>query len=118
MKKTPREQRPFLARAGTFDEAFPSLEDAILKYQVLDYDGLGPALVHSLRGDGPKLTCKNPKCHEGGYGVEHEVRLMILICATSKEIEMHCPGWETKPKHSIGDACTRSIRGVLELKTR
>lgn len=110
--------RPFLARAGTFDEAFPSLKDALLKYEEHDYDGTSRSSVHSLRDDGRKLRCRNPKCHDGGYDIQQEVQLMLLTGEISKKLERHCPGWETRPKHSIGDDCTRRISGVLELKTR
>lgn len=104
-----------------FSKTYPMLVDALLIYEEFDFRGLVKSRVHSLRRYGHVVECSNPRCSEGGYDLRPVIELTIsLDPMRTKDIHWQCDGWERKPqsKRSIGDLCTGSIEGTLELKLR
>lgn len=105
-----------LPNGWEFSKEYPLLADAVLIYEEFDFSGLVRAGVHRLRRHGHQLECSNSRCHEGGYDLRPQIELMMsLMPNRTKPVRMQCEGWETKSRHSIGNVCTGSIEGTLEL---
>jgi len=120
-----RSKRLFSTPFNQFDEAFPTLEDVLFGYVVYDYgrpqtDGHGDTGKRrfNLRQRGGLLVCRNPRCHRGGYELDHEVFTMLREGLMEKEVGLSCPGDEGTPKARRGRSCSYSVKGKLMLVPR
>lgn len=102
-----------------FRNAFPLVADAALIYEEFDFTGPILGGVHSVRHRGHIMSCNNPRCHEGGYDLRPEIaKILTRLTALTRDVQLRCDGWETKPKRSVGNVCTGSIEGTLDLKLK
>src|SRR5690349_11297329 len=67
----------FFPPTRKWEEAFPTLEDAIIDYIESDFGGEERNGTVSLRRQGGILRCGNPLCFHGGYELDREVSRMI-----------------------------------------
>jgi hypothetical protein len=108
--------RPFLGTGDSFEKAYPTLTNAIMKYTESNINGDLKTSVYSAKEDGPTLRCS--KCNNE-YNMEYEIKSLLLSNETTREISFSCSGWEVKrSKHSNGIECVCSIQGTLELKMK
>ena len=109
----------FIPPTRFFDEAFPTLEDAVLRFQEFEYgEPTRRRGIFSLRREGSGiLRCGNSLCHRGGYEIDREVHKMLEEKLTEKQIELSCRGDEGTPKGKRkGRSCAFSIEGKITLK--
>jgi hypothetical protein len=120
MARKRKTQKVLLGGVLEFSKAYPALTDAVLTYEEFDFRGLVRDGVHSVRRHGHVVGCSNSLCHEGGYDLRPEIeKLMSRGETRPKVVHLQCDGWETWPRHGpVGDVCTRSIEGTLQLKMR
>jgi len=115
---------PFFGTVGTFGEAFPQIEEALIASYETGDD------VATYRGDSepktfgqpqrisePRIRCSNKRCQRGGYDIEYEVRMMTCTKSTEKEFVLHCKGDEGTPKgRKKGYGCSNSLNVHLTIK--
>ena len=112
-----QEARPFLGTTSDFDKSFPTLKDAIIKFVESDFGNSPRQGVWSLRSNGPRMRCSNPRCQRGGYDFEYEVRLMTYTDAHEKEFRLSCPGDEGSPQgRRKGRECDYRLKGTITLQ--
>lgn len=103
---------------GSFEEAFPELEVAKVKYTEFSHGTEKRTSTHDLKYEGGLLECANDRCHRGGYQLDREVRRMIREGLTEKKLQMHCPGDEGTPKLRRGRRCSRKIIGIIKIELK
>lgn len=103
---------------GSFEEAFPELETAEVKYTEFSRGTEKRTGTHDLKYDGGLLKCANDRCYRGGYQLDREVRRMIREGLTEKKLQMNCPGDEGTPKLRRGPFCSRTIRGTIKIELK
>lgn len=114
-----RSKRIFQTQVKSFEEAFPTLEGAVLEYIEFEYgEPKGGRRKFDLRRErGGVLRCGNRLCYRGGYEIDEEVHKMLPEGLTAKHIDLSCRGDEGTPKGGrIGRSCAWSIEGTLTLK--
>lgn len=111
-----RSNRPFAPLTASFEEAFPTLEDAVIRYTEYDFGTKLTTRIDRLRRDGGLIRCRKPRCFDGGFEWDKEVSSMIRQGHPEKEIDIYCPGHEGTAKRRRGSSCTRSIRGKITLE--
>ncbi len=112
-----QDAKPFLGTTPDFDKAFPELKDAIINFVESDFGNDPKPGVWSLRRNGPRMRCRNPRCQRGDYDFEYEVRLMVLTNVQEKEIYLSCPGDEGSPKgRRKGRECDHRVKGTIKLQ--
>jgi hypothetical protein len=68
-----RSGRIFAPPTASFEEAFPTLENAVLWYTEFEYGGpTGRKSTFTLQEEGGLLRCTNPRCYRGGYEIDAE----------------------------------------------
>ena len=118
MTRKKRAAEVSLRSSWEFGKAFPMLADAVLSYEEFDFSGLIKVESHSLSRNGPIVSCSNSHCHKGGYDLRPEIHSIIWRRTRKVCIYLQCEGWEATAKGSVGNTCTGSIEGTLELKMR
>jgi hypothetical protein len=111
-----RSGRIFSRPTKSFEEAFPTLENAVLRYEVFDFGTPKGKGIFSLREEGGLMRCRNPRCYRGGYEIDSEVSKMIYENQTEKHIDLSCEGDEGTPKRIRARSCDFSIEGDITLK--
>jgi hypothetical protein len=116
---------PFLGTPGTFGEAFPEIEEALISsYETGDdvptHRGeTEPKKTHGRpqRISEPRIRCSNKRCQRGGYDIESELRKMVWSKETASEFEMNCKGDEGTPKgRKKGYSCCNTLHARLTIK--
>jgi hypothetical protein len=113
-----RSNRPFSPETNSFEEAYPTLEDAIIYYTEFDFGNEETKCIISLRRQGGLLRCGNSRCFRGGYELDREVNHMLREGMLEKTVELNCPGDEGTAKKIRGDSCDRSIEATIKLKLK
>jgi hypothetical protein len=112
-----RTSKPFLGETPDFDKAFPELKDAIIAVVESDFGNSPREVRWSLRNNGPKMRCSNPRCKRGGYDFEYEVRMMMYTKDRERAIRISCPGDEGSPMgRRVGRECDFLIKGTIKLQ--
>lgn len=116
MGTLPEQGTPFIGQRTSFAAAYPTVETAIVRYTEADF-GMDPKEnVHNLATSGPRVACRNPLCHRGGYDFESLVMLMVSQGTESKTMQMSCNGDEGTPKgRRRGRDCSMSITGMITI---
>lgn len=115
-KPMDRSGRVFM-KQGLFDEAFPSLKDAIVEYTGLDRGIKKRSGTFYIRGQGGLMACGNHWCQRGGYEFDLEIHKMVEEHANERVINLNCGGDEGSPKgRRIGRRCTMSVQAKIILK--
>jgi hypothetical protein len=113
-----RSNRIFAPLTSSFDDAYPTLEDATIRYTEFDFGSEETKGIISFRRQGGLLRCGNPRCFRGGYELDWEVNRMIREGVLEKTVTISCSGDEGTPKQKRGDSCDRSIIATIELKLK
>ena len=114
-----RSKRVFSSQTSKFGEAFPQLEDAVFRYDELDFGNKNGSGVFSLGIEGGLLRCRNPRCERGGYEIDQEVYEMLRQGISQKEVHLHCRGDEGTPKgRRRGESCLHSVEGKITLEMK
>jgi hypothetical protein len=102
---------------SSFENVFPTLDDAVVQYTEYDLATEKGHGTHYMRAWGGLMHCGNSRCRRGGYEVDRIVSEMLRENVTEKEFELRCPGDEGTPKgRKRGQRCYRSIKGKVTLK--
>jgi|SRR5581483_11782712 len=111
-----RSRRIFVDQ-GTFEQAFPDVEEARIEYTEFEYGNEKRDGGWDLR-DGGLMRCGNPRCRRGGYELDLQViHKMVREHATEKEFQLSCPGDEGTPQgRQRGRSCAFSIKGKATVK--
>jgi hypothetical protein len=108
-----------LGLTDSFATAFPTLDDAIIRYTESDFGNDPRQGVWSLKHNGGQMRCGNPRCYRGGYELDREVSNMIYAGITEREIWLTCNGDEGSPKgRKKGQECLHSIKGTITLRMK
>jgi hypothetical protein len=111
-----RSRRVF-GRLTTFENAFPTVEEAIVEFTESDFGLSKRTGTFYLHEEGGMMACGNPYCRRGGYEFDRELSVMVRHQDTEKRIRVACPGDEGSPKgRKIGRRCSLSVDGVLRVK--
>jgi hypothetical protein len=114
-----RSNRPFAPVDATFQQAFPTVEEAIVKYTEFEHgSGKREDIFFSVRTEGGLMLCGNPRCHRGGYEVDREIHKMARDQVAERTIAMSCRGDEGSPICKIGRNCGFHIKGTITVKYR
>ena len=89
---------PFLGETSAFGEAFPEIESICIEYVET---GEMPANTGERKGRiteksrvPSRLPCSNKNCKDGGFNIEHELRMMVLQKLETSEGSLSCLGHE------------------------
>jgi hypothetical protein len=111
-----RSHRIFM-KLGTFEEAFPTLDDAVVEFTEFDFLMEKRTEVWRLAWQSGLAPCGNPFCRRGGYELDREVSRMVRAQEAVKDIEVYCHGDEGSPKgRKIGRRCQHKIEAKIVLK--
>ena len=114
----PERRQPFIGHLTSFHEAYPTVENATVRFTETDF-GSDPEVRYWSLADGPRIPCRNSACQRGGYNLEWLVGSMIASKVESKEISMSCDGDEGTPKgRKIGRSCDMSMKGTINVSYR
>jgi hypothetical protein len=102
-------------RYTTFDEAYPTLSDAVIDYKQYMFgssaaDSENLPEHYSIRNGGGVIDCKNPACVGGGFTID---RAINDVDASDKPKTMRCSGHE-----NMGRGQTRSCLSRIRYKVR
>jgi len=119
MGKPMDRSRLIFMQSGPFEEAFPTLEEAVVDYTEFEYgEKRGEGTFH-VRNEGGLMACCNPTCHRGGYEFDRVIHDMVREHATDRKIELRCLGDEGSPKgRKKGRRCACSVEGTIKVKYR
>jgi hypothetical protein len=113
-----RSGRIFVGPPTTFENAFPTLEDAVIEYAEGDILRQGKELnrVASMKRVGGQLRCSNSSCYRGGYEFDFDAHDMVRNKLVSRRLRKTCQGDEGTPKgRKQGRQCLNSIDARLRL---
>ena len=111
-----RTRRVFM-KLGTFEETFPTLEDAVIEFTEFDFVLEATSGRWSMRMQGGLMPCGNVSCRRGGYELDREVHQMLREVNSQKAVTLHCAGDEGSPQgRRIGSQCQRSIEATIKLR--
>ncbi len=115
-----RSKRAFVQFDSTFEQAFPTLDDAMIRFtEEFGYGEKTRPGKWSYREKGGLMPCWNSKCRRGGYEFDFIIRGMIREQVGTQKIELSCPGDEGSLKgRKRGDPCMCSIEGTITLIPR
>ncbi|MFZ0732176.1 MAG: hypothetical protein WA434_01030 [Candidatus Acidiferrales bacterium] len=85
-------------KLGTFEEAFSTLDDAVVGFTEFDFLMKKRTGMWRLSWQGGLVACGNPFCRRGGYELDREVSKMVRAQKAMKDIELYCHGDEGSPK--------------------
>jgi hypothetical protein len=111
-----RSQRVF-GRLTTFEDAFPTVEEAVVEYTESDRGMTKRTGSFHMRYEGGLMACGNPFCRRGGYEFDDVLCGMVRERITQKRIRLSCPGDEGSPKgRKIGRRCPLSVDAVVHVR--
>ena len=108
-----REHRLF-SELATFQDAFPSLADAVVEYREEGKGANGEPRVVKASDDtlDGLIPCSNPGCKQGGFEVDLVFHEMIQANETSRGGVLACPGTER-----VGTVVTDETEATREFFT-
>jgi len=109
-------------RKGTFEEAFPQIEDITIEVEETDFGmaGSGPNsrfTKDNIKYMGEYVDCSNPLCYNGGVAVGSLIKDMIYSKQPELETTEICKGYEGSPKgrRKYGD-CLHMFKVKIQIK--
>ena len=103
---------PVFARAVSFEEVFPEIED--LRVEVRYENELSPRIFSKRNLPGDRTDCRNPLCRGGGYPIADALHDMVNNKKTDFEGSQLCQGQEGHLR--TGRACLRWIEVKVSIK--
>ena len=110
----------FLGQKGTFSEAFPEIEEIIVKCEEIEFIGGNKSWKHVFTKEklpGEYINCNNRWCHGGGFSIGEKIRAMV----DKKEIQISgaecCQGNEGTPNgRKIYHSCPHHFNYTISIK--
>ena len=101
---------------GPFEQAFPTLSDAVAEYVEWDYAIKKRAGTWHVKELGGLMACANERCRRGGYEIDREIHRMIRERLTEKKVRLLCRGDAGSPKgRRKGRRCTCALDAVIRI---
>ena len=112
-----RSGRIFAPLTANFQQAYPTLESALIEFVETDFGHLLRSGVWDFARQGGLMACANSSCRRGGYEFDFIVSGMVRENLTEKKIDMMCPGDEGSPKgRRKGQTCDHMLEGTIKLR--
>ena len=109
------ESRRLFSTPSSFSEAYPAIKTVKFTCVMSDFGDIVCEGVWSS-SDGPKMSCRNPRCQRGGFDIEREIQMMTYSGLTSKDLNLRCDGDEGSPKgRRTGQPCEYMLKGTLSI---
>lgn len=97
---------PFLGETNSFEEAFPEIASIHIDYA--ETDGKRTGCIAEPSRFVSYIICGNTQCKDGGYNLEHELRMMMLQRLKNQETTLDCKGKEGS--HPQAAPCSNALR--------
>jgi hypothetical protein len=112
-----RSQRLFVKFDSSFEETFPTLENAVIAFTEFDFMVKRRSGKWHFAEQGGLMACANPGCRRGGYEFDFLIGDMTRARQTEKEFKLYCHGDEGSPKgRKVGRRCQCHIDAKITLK--
>lgn len=89
----------FIAKKGTFADAFPGIEELCVEVEIDEGFGGGKKQIYSKQTlPGEHIDCIHPLCFNGGFSIGFILREMVRKRESDRKGSVICRGYEGSPK--------------------